>query len=621
MEGLLDGIVVLDLGRVLACPYAATMMADMGATVIKIENPKGGDDTRKMGPFVNGNSVYYANFNRGKVGVTLNLKEPEGKEIFKEMVKKADVVLENYRPGTMEKLGLGYDVLKEVNPGIVYGSISGFGHTGPLSKRAGYDIVGQAMGGLMSTTGWPDGPATRTGTPMGDVLGALNMTVGVLAALVNKQRTGKGEKVDVALVDSVAAAMENITMIYQSTGRIPQRIGNRYESTYPYDTFPAKDGDVVIAAGNNKLYAILCDVMGKPELKTDPRFAEVKDRVANHVAMREIIVPWTKQHTIDEVDKLLNDAGCPACPVNTLDRLVVDPQIAGARGMFPTIDQPGIMYGLCAGVSISAVWLSTVGPAICCIILFMLINYFRQGRREEKVTTPFVLSTYAGNVGKTFIRAIPALIMPVIIFGGIYGGIFTATEAGAAAVLYGVIFYFVKRAMNKNNVDETFMNMTVHAAVSTATICILIGFSNCSGRVISMIGIAEAIKAFVTTHISSTFGFLIFANILFLICGMLIDINAAILLIVPLLLPTAVAMGVDTIHFGAIILVNLSVGFITPPFCSSVFMAQKLSGARYVDIIKEVMPFVVASLIVVILTTYCPALSTFIPNMVAGAAA
>lgn len=342
MEGLLDGIVVLDLGRVLACPYAATMMADMGATVIKIENPKGGDDTRKMGPFVNGNSVYYANFNRGKVGVTLNLKEPEGKEIFKEMVKKADVVLENYRPGTMEKLGLGYDVLKEVNPGIVYGSISGFGHTGPLSKRAGYDIVGQAMGGLMSTTGWPDGPATRTGTPMGDVLGALNMTVGVLAALVNKQRTGKGEKVDVALVDSVAAAMENITMIYQSTGRIPQRIGNRYESTYPYDTFPAKDGDVVIAAGNNKLYAILCDVMGKPELKTDSRFAEVKDRVANHVAMREIIVPWTKQHTIDEVDKLLNDAGCPACPVNTLDRLVVDPQIAGARGMFPTIDQPGI---------------------------------------------------------------------------------------------------------------------------------------------------------------------------------------------------------------------------------------------------------------------------------------
>ena len=157
MSGLLDGIVVLDLCRVLAGPYAAMIMADMGATVIKIENPNGGDDTRKMGPFFDKErtkSAYYVNFNRSKLGVTLNLKAPEGKEMFLEMVKKADVVLENYRPGTMEKLGLGYDVLKEVNPGIIYGSVSGFGHTGPLSKRAGYDIVGQAMGGMMSTTGW-----------------------------------------------------------------------------------------------------------------------------------------------------------------------------------------------------------------------------------------------------------------------------------------------------------------------------------------------------------------------------------------------------------------------------------------------------------------------------------
>lgn len=341
-KGLLDGVVVLDLTRVLAGPYSGMILADMGATVIKLENPKGGDDTRKMGPFINDNSVYYANFNRSKLGCTLNLKDPEGKEIFKELVKKADIVIENYRPGTMEKLGLGYDVLKEVNPGIIYGAVSGFGHTGPYSKRAGYDIVGQAMGGLMSTTGWPDGPATRVGTPMGDVLGGLNMTIGILAALVNKQKTGLGEKVDVALVDSVASAMENITMIYQSTGRIPQRIGNRYESTYPYDVFPTKDGDVVIAAGNNKLYGLLCDVMKQPELKTDPRFVEIKDRVANHAAMREIICAWTKDYTIDEIDKMLNDAGCPACPVNTIDRLVTDPQIAGAREMFPEIDQPGI---------------------------------------------------------------------------------------------------------------------------------------------------------------------------------------------------------------------------------------------------------------------------------------
>lgn len=342
MDGLLDGVVVLDLTRVLAGPYSAMLLADMGATVIKVENPKGGDDTRSMGPFVNGSSVYYANFNRSKYGCTLNLKEPEGKEIFKEMVKRADVVLENYRPGTMEKLGLGYDVLKEVNPGIIYGAVSGFGHTGPYSKRAGYDIVGQAMGGLMSTTGWPGGEPTRTGTPMGDVLGGLNLAIGVLAALVKKAKTGLGEKVDVALVDSVVSAMQNITMIYLAEGRIPQRIGNRYESTYPYDSFPAKDGNVIIAAGNNKLYAILCQVMGRPELIEEPRFLNVKDRVANHAEMREIVSAWTSQYTIDEVVKLLNDAGCPASPVNTLDRVVKEPQIAEARGMFPEIDQPGI---------------------------------------------------------------------------------------------------------------------------------------------------------------------------------------------------------------------------------------------------------------------------------------
>ncbi len=342
MSGLLEGVTILDLTRVLAGPYSGMLMADMGARVIKIENPRGGDDTRSMGPFINGNSVYYANFNRSKLGCTLNLKAPEGKAIFLEMVKKADVILENYRPGTMEKLGLGYDTLKEVNPGIIYGAVSGFGHTGPLSKRAGYDIVGQAMGGMMSTTGWPGGAPTRVGTPMGDILGGLNMTIGVLAALVSKAKTGLGEKVDIALVDSVASAMENITMIYQAEGRIPQRIGNRYESTYPYDVFPAKDGDVVIAAGNDKLFGTLCDVMDRPELKADPKFLHIKDRVANHEEMRTIVSAWSSRHTIDEVDSLLNDAGCPASPVNTIDRMVADPQIAGARGMFPEIDQPGI---------------------------------------------------------------------------------------------------------------------------------------------------------------------------------------------------------------------------------------------------------------------------------------
>ena len=196
MSGLLEGVVVLDLCRVLAGPYASMIMADMGARVIKVENPNGGDDTRKMGPFFDDartQSAYYVNFNRSKLGITLNLKAPEGKAMFLEMVKQADVVLENYRPGTMEKLGLGYDELKKVNPGIIYGAVSGFGHTGPYSRRAGYDIVGQAMGGMMSTTGWPGGAPTRVGTPIGDVLGGLNLAIGVLAALVNKQKTGLGE--------------------------------------------------------------------------------------------------------------------------------------------------------------------------------------------------------------------------------------------------------------------------------------------------------------------------------------------------------------------------------------------------------------------------------------------
>ena len=341
-KGLLEGIVVLDLTRVLAGPYCGTLIADMGATVIKVENPIGGDDSRSMGPFINGNSVYYANFNHSKLGCTLNLKTSEGKEIFKELVKKADIIIENYRPGTMEKLGLGYDELKKVNPAIIYGAVSGFGHTGPLSKRAGYDIIGQAMGGLMSTTGWPGGPATRSGTPLGDVLGGLNLAIGILAALVNREKTGLGEKVDVALVDSVASAMENITMIYQATGRIPQRIGNRYESTYPYDSFPANDGDVIIAAGNNKLFSILCEIMEQPELKNDSRFLDVKSRVANHDDLFEIVSTWTKKYSVEEIDKKLNDAGCPASIVNTIDRLVVDRQIAGAREMFPEIEQPGI---------------------------------------------------------------------------------------------------------------------------------------------------------------------------------------------------------------------------------------------------------------------------------------
>lgn len=343
---LLSGVRVLDLTRVLAGPYCGMLLADLGAEVIKVENPQGGDDSRSMGPFIDCNdckqSVYYINFNRSKSGCTLNLKKPEAKEIFKEMVKKSDIVIENYRPGTMEKLGLGYETLKKVNPGIIYGSVSGFGHTGPYSHRAGYDIIGQAMGGLMSTTGWPDGEATRTGTPMGDVLGGLNLAIGILAVLHRKEKTGLGEKVDNALVDSVVSAMTNINMIYLAEGRILQRIGNRYESTYPYDSFSAKDGSVIIGAGNDKLFSLLCEVMGQKELELDSRFSDISGRVKNHKELKKIIDDWCHAYEIDEVVSMLNEAGVPSSPVNSLDRVVNDPQLNIHRNMFPEIEQTGI---------------------------------------------------------------------------------------------------------------------------------------------------------------------------------------------------------------------------------------------------------------------------------------
>lgn len=339
-KGILDGIKVLDLSRVLAGPYCSMLLADMGADVIKIEIPGKGDDSRAFGPYVNGESAYYMNLNRNKRGITLNLKTEEGKKIFLAMVEKADVVLENFRPGTMEKLGIGYDKLKEVNPGIVYGCVSGFGHYGPYSERAGYDIIGQAMGGLMSVTGWPGGEPTRTGTAMGDVLGGLSVTIGVLAAVVNKIRTGEGQKVDVSLVDSVVSSLEIITQIYLTTGRIPERIGNRYESTYPYDSFKVKDGSIVIACGNDKLFKILANDMGKPELITDERFVRNIDRVSNHKQLKEIIEAWTVNFTIDELVERLLVLKIPAAPINTIDRIVKDPHIAVAREMFVKIDHP-----------------------------------------------------------------------------------------------------------------------------------------------------------------------------------------------------------------------------------------------------------------------------------------
>ncbi|MGL5440212.1 MAG: CaiB/BaiF CoA transferase family protein [Filifactoraceae bacterium] len=338
--GALQGITILDMTRVLAGPFSGMMFADMGANVIKIETPKKGDDSRSFAPFKNGESSYFMNLNRNKRSITINLKNPEGVKVFLELVSKADILLENFRPGTMEKLGIGYEKLKEINPRLIYGCVSGFGHYGPYSKRAGYDIVGQAMGGLMSTTGWPDGEPTRSGTAIADVLAGIFMSVGVMSAYIRMLKTGIGQKVDVALVDSVVAGLEIINQIYLVDGVIPGRNGNRYESIYPYDSFKAMDDTIIIGAGNDKLYKILCSIMGREDLISDDRFVTNPLRVKHHKELKEIVEQWLSDKKGEEVIELLLEAGVPACPIYTVDRVVNDNHIANVREMFVDMEHP-----------------------------------------------------------------------------------------------------------------------------------------------------------------------------------------------------------------------------------------------------------------------------------------
>jgi len=340
-EALL-GIRVLDMTRVLAGPFCTMLLADMGAEIIKLEIPGKGDDSREFPPFKDGESLYYINLNRGKQSITLNLKTPEGKRVFLDLVKKCDVLLENFRPGTMERLGLDYEKLKELNPSLVYAAISGFGQTGPYKSRPGYDIIGQAMGGLMSVTGWPGGPPTRSGTAIGDVLSALFCSVGILSALNIRERTGVGQLVDVSLVDSVYAAMENIPQRYFVEGHIPERLGNRYEFIYPYDSFEAKDGYVIIGIANDAIWSRFISCTKLSELGNNDLFKDNPKRVENHEALKVQVEEWSKKHTVEDIVKLLSENRIPSCPIYDLKQASEDPHIADARSMVVNVEQPGL---------------------------------------------------------------------------------------------------------------------------------------------------------------------------------------------------------------------------------------------------------------------------------------
>lgn len=345
-KGSLTGIKVLDMTRVLSGPYCGMMLADMGADVIKLEMPGYGDDSRHYGPFrkdEEGNDVsaYFSSINRNKRSVTLNLKKPEAQEIFKRLAAGVDIVIENFRPGTMKKMGIDYDVIREINPRIIYAYISGFGQNGPYAGRAAYDGIVQAMGGVMSITGPKGGKPVKVGTSIGDIIAGMFCAYGILAAYINLQKTGKGQYVDVAMLDCQVAILENAISRYLASGKIPHPTGNTHTSIFPFETFETATADIMIAAGNNSLWKKLCAVLDMPELGEDVRFAENPDRDRNHDEMFELLSERLRLRDGEEWVKLLDEAGVPCSLINTMDRVLENEQLK-ARSMFIDIEHPGV---------------------------------------------------------------------------------------------------------------------------------------------------------------------------------------------------------------------------------------------------------------------------------------
>lgn len=331
MNAPLSGIRVLDLSRVLAGPFCSMILADLGAEVIKVESPWG-DDSRQFGPFVDGTSAYYRLFNRSKMGITLDFKNDDDKEVLRDLVRRADVVVENFRPGVLEKLGLGPEELLEVNPRLVVTSISGFGQTGSLAKEPAYDLVAQAMSGLMSITGWPNGKPTRVGISLGDLIPGLYAAIGTVSALYQRESTGHGQHLDLAMYDSLISVMESVGMRALYDDVPPTRIGNDHGLSAPFSTYATKDGDVVIAITTNRLFERLANALDIPEMATDHRFAEPVARSENRVALRELIEEALSTKTRAETIALFEEHGVPTARVYDLDEALRSP-FAEERGV------------------------------------------------------------------------------------------------------------------------------------------------------------------------------------------------------------------------------------------------------------------------------------------------
>ena len=327
MASPLNGIKVLDLTRVLAGPYATMLLGDLGAEVIKIEQPGTGDESRNFGPFKNGFSLYFMSVNRGKQSVTLNLKTERGQAIFKQLLKRADVLVENFRPGTMEKLGLDYDTLKSEQPSLIYAACSGFGQTGPYAQQGAYDMIIQGMGGIISITGEPDGPPVRVGTSISDITAALFTTIGILSALHHRNQTGRGQFVDVAMLDSLVAVLENAVVRYFATGESPKPLGARHPAITPFEAFASADGHVIIALGNDTLWAKFCEHVDRAELISDKRFKTNADRTENHGQLFPILSEVMSQRTTDDWIDALGKIGVPCGPINAMDKVVTHPQV------------------------------------------------------------------------------------------------------------------------------------------------------------------------------------------------------------------------------------------------------------------------------------------------------